>query len=257
MIDPRTVPLRFSHLKMFAQSPAHYFDAVQSDGMQTRSLRLGTLAHSVLFPNTQPFTIYGGDRRGNEWKEFEKAHSGRPVFTRKEVEKVLPMAEAIAAHSDASRLIKGRVEQTIRWDYLGRAAQSTPDIVSESFITDVKTARTSHPDRFGRSAIWYGYHAQLAFYRLAVMSTTCVLIDELYNVVVESKRPYPVTVFRVTERACIEGEKMIRSWFEQLRVCEESNRWPAYSQSIVDLDVPDHDEDELVFGDENEDAAAQ
>ena len=48
---------------------------------------------------------------------------------------------------------------------------------------------------------------------------------------------------------------MIHSWMETLRQCEESGHWPGYAQSVVDWDVPG-DEDELIFGDEDEGSEA-
>jgi hypothetical protein len=33
------------------------------------------------------------------------------------------------------------------------------------------------------------------------------------------------------------GQRIWRSYFERLRVCEDSNVWPAYSDAVVPLEV--------------------
>jgi hypothetical protein len=47
------------------------------------------------------------------------------------------------------------------------------------------------------------------------------------------------------------GDRLCTLWLEQFRVCVDNDTWPGYSESIVDLDVPDYlDEDVAVdFGD--------
>jgi hypothetical protein len=250
-IDPRTVPVRFSNLKRMAQSPLHYWDAVQSETESTPSMRIGTLAHSLLFPGSAKYLVWDSQRRGNDWKEFRANHSG-PIFTKSEVDKAIPIAEAIAKHRDAAPLLVGNCEKTINWSWNGRKCRSTPDVWSATHIPDVKTARTSKPDAFMRSASWMAYHAQLAFYDMAV-GTHAKQLDrwrDLYIIAVESKRPYPVTVLKLTDRARQEGEKLCRLWFEQLLACEADNSWPGYAQSVVDFDIAPMDEGEFIFGDE-------
>ncbi|HYF25325.1 MAG TPA: hypothetical protein VD931_06265, partial [Baekduia sp.] len=58
---------------------------------------------------------------------------------------------------------------------------------------------------------------------------------------------------RLTSRALEQGERLWRLWFERFQVCEQSGYWPAYAESVVDLDVPD--DVELTFSDEALEAA--
>lgn len=54
-------------------------------------------------------------------------------------------------------------------------------------------------------------------------------------------------MLRLTPRALEEGEKLNRSWIERLDGCELADEWPGYTQSILDLDVPDDASDALLI----------
>jgi len=56
-------------------------------------------------------------------------------------------------------------------------------------------------------------------------------------IAVEDKPPYVVTTYRLTPDAAEMGHRIWRAHFERLRVCEESNVWPAYSDAVVPLEV--------------------
>jgi hypothetical protein len=60
---------------------------------------------------------------------------------------------------------------------------------------------------------------------------------------------------RLTARALEQGQRSYRLWFERLLTCEAADAWPAYCESVVDLDVPDEETD-LVFGSSDAEVAA-
>ena len=257
LVDPRTVPVRFSNLKHFAKSALHYWDAVQLDREDTLAMRLGRGAHAMVLG--EPVIKWvGKTRQGKAWEVFKALHADKEILNAKEWATASGIANAIRRHPTAAPILfegGAILEQTIHWEWMGRACSSRPDSRRPTMTTDLKTTQCAEPDKFRWDATKRGYHAQLAFYGLAAAHHTGKAPDELYAVAVESKRPYAVTVLRLTDEARLQGEKMCRAWFERLLVCEASNSWPAYTDAIVTLDAPsDGDPDNAIDLDQLDDA---
>lgn len=273
-IDPRTIPVRFSNLKHIARSPLHYLDAVQLDRDDTLAMRLGRGAHAMVLGEPvvkwdRPAKKGEGKapRHGKAWDDFVAAHPNTEILSASEWAQAEGMANAIRRHSTAADLLLGANvlrEQTIEWEWLGRAWTSRPDARSSDgrIVTDFKTTQCAEPQKFQRDATWRAYNAQLAAYGLAVAYLNNGRApDDLFVCAVESKRPWPVTVFRLDDGARLQGEKLCRLWMERLLSCEASNHWPSYTDAIVDFSVPsDGDPDAAIdldqLEDENSDAWA-
>lgn len=252
VVDPRTVPVRFSTLKLMAESPAHYLSAVQSGYEESLSMRIGTGTHAILFG--QPFVVWTGKtRNGKAWTEFETAHAGEVILSRSEYAKSLRMANAIRNHETASRLLfTGTVlEQRIDWEWQGRSFRSTPDAAGRTHCVDLKCLRSANPEKVKWQSRDMFYHAQASTYRRALNSTGKHNIKESYLVVVENKRPHLVTVLRFTDTALEAGDRAAAGWLDQLLQCEAGNKFPGYVETIVDLDVP-ATMDDFIFDDEQE-----
>ncbi len=251
-IDPTTVPVRFSTLKLMQQSPLHYWWAVQRGYDETLSMRIGSGAHAILFD--QPYTVWTGKvRNGKQWDSFAKEHDGELILNQRELEQAQDIAEAVRSHPIASRLLftPGTVhEQRIDWEWNGRAFRSTPDAANRTTCIDLKCLRSADPDKVMWQSFKMGYHAQAALYRMALNSTGQHSIKESYLVVVENKPPHPVTALRFTETAIEAGVRSLALGMEQLRACEVSGVYPGYAQSIVDLEIPGDGLDGFTFEDE-------
>jgi hypothetical protein len=238
-IDPRTVPVRYSWLKGFASSPLHAWQAAQFADNDTLSRRLGRGLHALVL-GTPVIRYPGKVRRGKEWDAFVAANRDAEILSTSEWDQSHRMADAIRAHRDAADLLysPGTIfEQQIAWSLGGRACTSRPDARRDGVLIDVKTARCTEPMRFTRDALFMSYHAQFSFYGEALRAETGKRPDASYVVAVENKPPYAVTVLQLTARALAEGEARWRSWWEQLKVCEDNNSWPGYTQMIEALDV--------------------
>ena len=255
-IDPRSVPVRFSCLKHMARSALHYFDAVQQDRDDslaarlaaitagTNAMQVGRGAHAMIF--RQPVVRFDGAKRaGKAWEVFKLAHVGRTILNAKEWAICEEIATALHEHPIASPLLfdaDSVHEQRIDWEWLGRSCRSTPDARAPGVVIDLKTTQNAAPEKFERDAYWRNYHAQLAFYGLAYEHTFGCKPRESYIIAVESKRPYAVTVMRMPQTALDYGERLCRAWMEKLLVHEQTDLWPAYSDSIVEMRMPDDSE---------------
>lgn len=243
LANPTDFPVRFSHLRHMAKSPAHYVQSLHDD-RQTPAMRLGKLHHAVMLGGD--YVVFEGERRGNKWKEFEAANSDKEIVTAKELDVAKAMQAAAMGHPEAEFLLGGHKEVELEWTIGGRRCLGHIDVVGGLHITELKSGQTSQPGRFEWHALRMHYHAQLAWYLDALAATGRPRRDA-FVLIVEAWAPYVTTAFRVTERALEEGRKLYRVWFEQLRNCEDSGVWPGYCDAILPLDVPDDGEVKLTI----------
>ncbi len=245
-MNPREQPVRFSRLRHMSRSPAHYLASL-THRADTPAMRTGRLIHALVLGGD--FLVYDGERRGKAWTEFDAANSGREIYTATEHDRASVVADAIRANRLAMDLLEGEAERHIHWTGLnGRACSSRLDVLAATHVTDLKTSFVTEPGQFTRSALRMGYHAQLAFYLDAAAAIGSPR-KEAFIVAVETSPPYAIVTLRLTQRALDEGRKLCRIWMERLLGCEESNYWPGYVESTIDLDVPD--DLELSFGEED------
>jgi PDDEXK-like domain of unknown function (DUF3799) len=242
VVDPRDVPCRFSTLKMFAtgSSPLHYWHACQSEYEETLSMRLGSGAHAILFG--QPVvTFTGAVRRGRAWDEFKAANTNCTILNQSERRQADAIASAINNNALACTILfdDTQVEKRIDWSWDGRAFRSTPDVLGVHHIADLKCLKSADPERVMWQSRNMHYAAQAALYRRAVLEKHSRKVRDCFLVVVENKQPHPVSVLRFTERALDLGDRSCLAWNERRRLHEDSNTYPGYVQTIVDLDVPD------------------
>ncbi len=262
---PLSDPVRFSHLKHIAKSPLHCHHAVTEGRADKPWLRGGRGLHAVLFGT--PYVVFSGaSRHGKAWDTFLDVELGDKFTTHPGetpeviLAKELPVYEAQAAairaelkRLDLSHLLEGDVEQRIEWEWLGRKCAGTPDVAGAEWLVDVKTTCNADPRRFHWDARKFCYAEQLEWYRrgVALAKHGCEHINPYkFIIAVEKTAPYPVVVWRVTEKMREQAEKTLRLWFEQLLACEASDSWPGYVQCVQELDVLESDALTLTIGEE-------
>jgi hypothetical protein len=249
LIDPRTVPVRFSQLRAFARSPLHFLHAVQGYDSDSLARKLGRGAHALVLGQPvvewaeKSATGRARPRNGKDYDAFVAANPGAEILSSKEYAQATGMAEAIRRHDRASEIIYTEgtlLEHALTWTHpLGRLCSSHIDVYRpDVLVADLKCVRDASLDRFGRVAIWSHYHAQLAFY-VAASEAVGHPVTDAYIVAVENVAPYPVTVRPLTARALDAGRVQCEVWMQQLLVCEQSGEWPGYAQSDVALDLAD------------------
>ena len=245
MTDPmvNATPLRHSRLKLMGQAPAHYAAATEQS---TGAMAIGSAADLLILGGGTPLVFPGKTRRGKAWETWRDAQDPDAlIITASEMRAAEGMSRAVARHTEATALLTGVRQETLLWENQGRSCRGTPDVRGNGFLTDLKTGETSDPRRFPWKVRGFAYHAQLAWYRDGVTRCGLPTVRDCYIVAVEQKAPYVVTVFRLTDHALDLGDRLNRLWFEQLMVCEASGRFPGYSDSTVELDLPDDSGDAI------------
>lgn len=254
VVDPLTIPVRFSRLKLMCRSAAHYLHAVTHERPDTGAYKLGRAVHRTVLQGYEP-TVYDGRRAGKEWEAFAASHEvAEDILNVREAEQAHAVSQAVLNTPHAMELLAlGDIERTLHWALDGRHCQGTPDVFTAGRVVDLKTCRDAHPERLMRDALRYAYHAQLAWYLDGVRLSGAGTPSEAYIVAVESTPPHPVTVLRLTPHTLDLGARQCRLWLEHLRSCEQSGQWPGYCQSVVDFDAPDAEGLSLVIdGEETE-----
>lgn len=248
--DTRSQPLRYSVLKAMKSSPAHARAlALRSGDGASLALRLGSAGHALTFGD-KPVVVYSGkQRRGKEWDAFQAEHQGDIIVNAKEYAQAKGMADAIKANPIAARVLFQKdaiMEQRIDWEWNGRKWRSTPDMRAFRTLAELKTTRCADPERFHWDALRMSYHVQLAVYKRAIFETTGVKVRDVYLFAVESTPPYVVTPFKLSERSLEHGDRLAKEWHERFLQCEESGKWPGYTDGIAELDVFDPEDETAV-----------
>ncbi len=239
-------PVRFSSLKHLAKSPAHYRYALDHPPEPSRPMRLGSAVDAFIFGHVQVAVSECATRRSKQWDQFEADNAGSVLLTPSEAEIAIGMVESLKRHKEAMDLLSGTAQKTIEWDIAFRKCRGTPDL-SSPYLVDLKTCRTAHPDWFLYDAIRMGYHAQIDWYRNGLQIHGAPEPKRKAIVAVENAAPHVVTIFEPTVRALIAGRKLWTTWFERLRVCEESNYFPGYVEGVAPFDVLDSEPAKLVI----------
>jgi len=238
-------PVRFSHLRAYGRSSAHGHHARTVETDATYAMQRGTAVHALLF-GTRKVTGYPGSvRRGKEYDAFVAANPDTEILTGAEHEKASRMTDAVRQCKLAEPWLKGTIEQTLLFRWMGLYCRATPDVRGADFLTELKTSVSSDPEKFKWHALRMHYHAQLRFQGYAADAREYPIRDH-FIVCVESSEPYPVTVFHVEPKALEAGEKLLMLWAERLKASEAAEQYPPYTQAIVPLDVPE-DEPEIIF----------
>lgn len=238
----RALPVRFSNLKHFAKSPAHYFEAITQERADSGPLRIGRGVHAMVLGGDYAAFKGAGDRRGKEFKAFEAATKCETILSKAEFYQCKEIADAVMNDQSAREtLCQGYNEVKIDGVIGRREICGTVDAfdLNDLVLADLKTTATADPDAFSRLAISYGYVNQLAWYRMLIKMKYNVEMRTFRLVAVEKTAPYCVTVLNIPLDMIEDADKVNRTWFERLIECEESGIFPGYTNGrVIELTRP-------------------
>lgn len=245
--------VRFSHLRAYGKTGMNGRHARLHDSEQTSAMQRGTAVHAIIFGTRRVVGYPGATRRGKEYDAFAAANTDAEILTASEYAKAQNMADAVRNCKLAEPVLKGIAEKTILFRWMGLDCRATPDVRGPDYLTELKTSATADPMRFPWQALRMAYHAQMAMQQFACAKGNHRPDFDCYIVCVEATEPHPVSVFRIDEKALEAGEKLLVLWAERLKQCEAADVYPAYSDAIVPIILPETDDAGLIFP--NEEAA--
>ena len=254
-----------SKLECYRRRPALYFKKYVAKTLpppeDTSAFRLGSAVHCAVLEEKEFASRYvlrpDCDRRTKEGKiqfaEFAAQHAGKTLLDADEMQQVVAMREAIAAHPLASQLLgDGLAETTWRKEQpnaLG-ALQCRTDWFSslgcelsdgKPYALDIKTVESLDSDafrNFERAAFNYGYHRQAGFYLPLINEIFKWSVAKMYYVAVEKCEPYGVAVYTLSDEAIAKGQDENIADLVRLKRSLETNDWPNIDPTLHELKLP-------------------
>jgi hypothetical protein len=239
-----------SDLTLFSITPAHY--KAKEEYEETPVMAFGQAVHTaILEPSrfAKDYTVApeNTDRRTKAGKEWfaEAEQNGKKVLTQDQHNDLLGMKKSAYASKTARALLdaEGIIEHSGWWTdpRTGLLLKCRPDKVCTGLklIVDLKTTTETGYDAFIRKVANYKYHWQGFHY---LEGTRQVLDDNEYQtcllIVVETKPPYAVSVYRMDEEMLYVASQEIPPLLIKFRECQEANQWPGYPDEVQTIQLP-------------------
>ena len=234
-------------LKNLLISPYCYQYRKEHDRPDKRELRIGRATHTAVLEPAKfsaGYVVYPGKvRNGKEWDAFKLEHESRglTILSRTEYDNALTIAAAVRANARAAELLDedGRAEVSVVWKHerTGLTLKSRPDWLCSALV-DLKTGREVDSHMFTNASARLKYHVQLAMYQAALL-TLGMPPRPAKIIAAQNHEPYDVAVYRFTDRALLEGERLYETALDKLARCRDEGRWPGVDAGEeLELDLP-------------------
>lgn len=243
-----------SILKAIAmKSPAHgkaLMDGREDPDADESHFIVGSAAHAAALQPSEFARVYaiGPDVKLNtnagkaQWAEFVEANPGKVHVRGADGPVIEGVRKAVWAHPLARQVLDRAedIELSIVWTDLatGLLCKCRPDVLCPSIgaMPDLKTTRSSKPDKFAQSAFDLGYHVQMAFY-LRGLRAAGFDIETTPIIAVEKSPPFACTVFGPDQTWMDAGESEADRALTAYAQCEQQGFWPAYSEAEEPLSL--------------------
>lgn len=236
-----------SMLDLLARSPAHLR---YSERKETPAMALGSAVHcAVLEPErfaceyaTVPNNLDRRTKAGKAaWEKLQS--SGLAVLSAADYVTCCRMRDSVHEHPAAREILSvGAAEQSAFWidGATGVLCRARPDWVRpDGVIADLKTTDNASPWAFARSVAGYRYAVQEAMYRDGWDAAGGGDVEMFIFIAVEKTAPFAVAVYELDARAVSHGRDQYLAGLKQYRQCLDSGQWPAYSDLIETLTLPE------------------
>ena len=239
-----------SQLDQFAKSPAHYLASLTAPRKETAAMRIGSIFHGmVLEPERVNIAVAPVcDKRTKDgkatWETFCLENAGAEIVTAEEGEMLTGMVASVRAHPAASALLSGPgiAEGSAFWhdEQSGELCRCRPDFYRPDLgiIVDLKSTDDASLEVFTRSVAKYRYAVQAAMYSDGVSAATIEPIHGFAFVAVEKAAPFAVQCFQLDFQSLEAGRITYQRNLLDLADCKAANKWPAYSDKVEILSLP-------------------
>ena len=249
------------------RSPAHIHYEIAHPEPPTAADRVGTALHvRTLQPHLFEQQVVEApeiNRRTNagkeQWAAFQLEHASKTILKPEEMAGVQGMAAAVESHPAAHLILrsKGPFEGSLVHDFdipvgkevLHLRCKARIDHYDEELetIVDVKTtAFGASPPEFERAMARFGYHHQAGFYT-TLMNNADLPARHFVFIVVEKAPPYAVAVYKLMQDDIEHGFADLLKPMETLARCFRDDEWPAYSDEVTEVCLPDWKRKEYLF----------
>jgi PDDEXK-like domain of unknown function (DUF3799) len=247
-----TPGISITRLKEIKRSPQHYQHRLVTP-YTSDALTLGTATHCATLEPERFECAYAiwsrraangnmAPRKGQFWDEFCFQNDGKSFLTEDEASDAMTIAAVVRASPIAMRYLgSGEPEVSMTWEMQGRACRGRIDwltiIDGHPVLVGLKSARDCRQFVFGKQAAQLSYDCQWAWYfngYKAITGKSAKVIE----IVVESKPPHAVAVYRINDDILLTGEENYNAMLLKLDECERTNEWPGPEPEETELLMP-------------------
>lgn len=240
-------------LSYLAKSPLHYINR-STLFKETDAMKLGTLVHKAILEPMEfknkfvlaPKEIDGQpvNRRVKAHREFLQdfeaslAIKGQTSIDESEMDTLSGILAQVGQDKTLPDLInRGFPEATAVWEIDGRKCKGRSDYFLPNSpygraVIEIKTTNDGRLSSFSRQSYNLNYDLGAWWYLNGFEAT------EFIFVVLETKPPYPISIFRADESFLAHGEMRAKKLLEQLKKCEDSGIWHGYTSGMEMLTLP-------------------
>ncbi len=184
--------------------------------------------------------------RASFWTDFDARAEGRLLLSADQVQKIIYMAENLAANPLCVELLKSEmIEISMIWqdEATGIWVKSRPDCIPSNGYDfgDLKTFAPKGRDlklAAMRSITDFGYPMQMA---LAVMGAEIIFgttAKECGFAFVSTVEPYEALPIRLDEESIYWARVMCRHGLDTMSDCLESGEWPGIGKDLITYSYP-------------------
>ena len=261
-----------TRLKHLRRSPAHLKAHIDGPQPDKRSLIVGRAIHTaVLEPDLFPTMFAVADRCTAVTKKLEQCSNdgirfhpelgwlcgvhlknvpgsfddARFVLSPEDRGACTGASDAIRRHPKGAQILggEGDNELTLVWfdAETGLRCKARLDRYAPEWSTigDVKSTRDASSVGFERESYSHQYQIQAAHY-LDGAAACGLTVEHFVFLAVEKEPPYAVGAYRLTDGAIAAGRDQVRALLRRYAACVETGDYPAYSDDIIDLALPDY-----------------